>query len=91
MSAETDATWLDGNAIAGLLGEVFAAEMTDVDRGCGSCGQHNAVGAHRLYRSAGAVLRCPACGDIALQITALEDRHVVQMRGSWTLDVGRAG
>jgi hypothetical protein len=90
MSAEADATWLDGNAIAGLLGEVFGAEMTGVDRGCGSCGQHNPVGAHRLYRSAGAVLRCPACGDIALQITVLDGRHVVQMRGSWTLDAGRA-
>jgi hypothetical protein len=89
MSAETDATWLDGNAIAGLLGEVFAAEMTAVDRGCGACGGHSEVGAHRLYRGAGAVLRCPACGDIALRIAVLEDRHVVQMRGSWTLDVGR--
>jgi hypothetical protein len=89
MSAETNAMWLDGNAIAGLLGELFAAEMTGVDRGCGSCGQHNAVGAHRLYRGAGAVLRCPACGDIALQIAVLGDRHVVQMRGSWTLDLLR--
>ena len=91
MSAETDATWLDGNAIAGLLGEVFAAEMTGVDRGCGSCGRHNPVGAHRLYRSAGAVLRCPACGDVALQIAVLGDRHIVHLRGSWTLDVTRAG
>jgi hypothetical protein len=89
MSAESDAVWLDGNAIAGLLGELFAAEMTGVDRGCGACGQHNAVGAHRLYRGAGAVLRCPTCGDIALRMAVLEDRYVVQLRGSWTLDVSR--
>jgi hypothetical protein len=83
-----DALWLDGNAIAGLLEELFATEMTTVDRGCGACGAHSAVGAHRLYRGAGAVLRCPVCGDVALRIAVLPDRHVVQMRGSFTLEVG---
>jgi hypothetical protein len=89
MSAEAEAVWLDGNAIAGLLAEVFGAEMTSVDRGCGSCGAHSAVGAHRLYLGAGAVLRCPVCGDVALRIATLADRHIVQLRGSWTLDVAR--
>ena len=87
---ETRATWLDGNAIAGLLVELFGMEMTAVDRGCGVCGTHSAVGAHRLYRGAGAVLRCPACGDVALRIVTLSDRHVVQLRGSWLLDVPAA-
>jgi hypothetical protein len=82
-----DALWLDGNAIAGLLAEVFATDMTSVDRGCGSCGTHSAVGAHRAYRGAGTVLRCPACGDVGLRIAILGDRHVVQLRGSWTLEV----
>jgi Family of unknown function (DUF6510) len=84
---ETQATWLDGNAIAGLLAELFGADMTAVDRGCGACGTHSMVGAHRLYLGAGAVLRCPACGDVALRIATLPDRHVVQLRGSWVLDV----
>ena len=84
--AETQATWLDGNAIAGLLVELFGTEMTSVDRACASCGEHRAVGAHRLYRSAGLVLRCPACGDIAMRITLGEERHVVTMQGSWTLE-----
>jgi len=92
MAAETEtpATWLDGNAIAGLLAELFGAEMTAVDRGCGACGVHSAVGAHRLYVGAGAVLRCPACGDVALRIATLPDRHIVQLRGSWVLDVPAA-
>jgi hypothetical protein len=81
------ATWLDGNAIAGLLAEMFGSEMTTVDRGCGSCGTHAAVGAHRLYLGAGAVLRCPVCDDLALQVTTLPDRHVVQLRGSWRLEM----
>jgi hypothetical protein len=91
MSAEPDATWLDGNAIAGLLGEMFGREMTTVDRGCGTCGGHSPVGAHRLFRGAGMVLRCPTCGDLALRITVVEDRHVVHLRGTWALDATPAG
>jgi uncharacterized protein DUF6510 len=87
MSSDTDATWLDGNAIAGLLGEMFGREMTMVDRGCATCGRHNPVGAHRLFKGAGMVLRCPACGDLALRITVVEDRHVVHLRGTWTMTV----
>ena len=48
------ALWLDGNALAGLLQELFATELTDAPRSCGSCGAIRAVGAHRLYRGAGA-------------------------------------
>ena len=83
------ARWLDGNALAGLLGEVFGAEMTTMLRGCQSCGTHAAIGAHRVYHGAGPVLRCPACGDVALRIATLPDRHVVRLAGSWTLDLPR--
>jgi predicted RNA-binding Zn-ribbon protein involved in translation (DUF1610 family) len=83
------ALWLDGNGLAGLLVEVFGAEMTTVQRRCQSCGRTNAIGAHRAYAGAGAVLRCPACGDIALRIATLPDRHVVEMRGVWRLEVAR--
>jgi hypothetical protein len=85
---ETTATWLDGNAIAGLLAELFGTDMTTADRGCASCGAHRAIGAHRLYRGAGMVLRCPACGDLAMTIALAEDRPVVTMHGSWTFGLG---
>ena len=81
--------WLDGNGIAGLLVEVFGAEMTTISRRCQSCGQRNAVGAHRAYAGAGTVLRCPVCGDVALIIATLPDRYVVEMRGAWRLEVAR--
>ena len=83
------AAWLDGNGIAGLLSEVFETEMTTVDRGCGTCGGHHAVGAHRAYRGAGAVLRCPQCGDVAARIATLPDRHVVRLAGTWLIEVRR--
>jgi predicted RNA-binding Zn-ribbon protein involved in translation (DUF1610 family) len=88
--AETE-LWLDGNGIAGLLTEVFDSEMTAVDRGCGSCGAHHVVGAHRAYRGAGTVLRCPACGDVAARISSLPDRHVVRLAGTWLIEVPRPG
>ena len=33
-----DELMLDGNAVAGMLGEVFAVEMTTATGTCGNCG-----------------------------------------------------
>ena len=66
---DTDELHTDGNSIAGLLQEVFVAEMTASRRTCQSCGEDHPIGSHRLYGGAGYVLRCPACGDIAASIT----------------------
>jgi hypothetical protein len=82
-----DATCLDGNAIGGLLQELFGTEMTGMPRGCQSCGTVHPVGAHRLYRGAGLVLRCPACGDVALRVVTRPDRHVLHLQGAWQIDV----
>jgi uncharacterized Zn finger protein len=81
------ALWLDGNALAGLLDEVFGAEMTTAMRRCQSCGTQSAIGAHRAYAGAGAVLRCPACGDLAMTIASLRDRRVVHLAGEWMLEL----
>ena len=75
----------DGNAIAGALQEIFVAEMTAVERICQSCGTRSALGAHRAYVTAGTVLRCPACGDIALRMARLPDSHVVELFGTWQI------
>ncbi|HYY74565.1 MAG TPA: DUF6510 family protein [Solirubrobacterales bacterium] len=79
----------DGNAIGGLLQEVFVAEVTAARRVCQSCGEERPIGSHRLYTGAGFVLRCPACGDVAACIATLPDQHVLSLRGTWRLD--RAG
>jgi hypothetical protein len=84
-----EAHWLDGNAVAGLLDAVFETEMTTALRVCGSCGTRSAVGAHRAYRGAGTVLRCPACDDVAMRIAELADRHVVHLSGAWRIETPR--
>jgi hypothetical protein len=66
-----DPLMLDGNAIAGLLQEVFAVEMTTAIGTCNTCGAADRVGAFRVFRGAGIVMRCPHC-DNAL-VTIVED------------------
>jgi predicted RNA-binding Zn-ribbon protein involved in translation (DUF1610 family) len=73
----------DGNAIAGMLEEIFGREMTDTMRTCQSCGRERAIGAHRLYHGAGLVLRCPNCGDVAAVIVAQR----VRLFGTWSEEV----
>ena len=58
-----DKLMLDGNAIAGLLQEVFAADMTRAIGSCATCGAAEPVGASHVYRGAGIVLRCPHCDN----------------------------
>ena len=55
-----DELMLDGNAIAGLLHEVFAVEMCTADGTCGGCVQPAGWGV-QVHRGAGIVLRCPHC------------------------------
>jgi hypothetical protein len=80
---------LDGNGMAGPLDAVFGMEMTTVMRTCASCGAAAPLGAHRAYRGAGLVLRCPACADLAISIVSLPDRHVVQVRGAMRFEMPR--
>ena len=80
------ALWLDGNALAGLLEELFATKLTDAPRSCGSCGAVRAVGAHRLYRGPGLVLRCPVCSETSrwwLRRLPTGTSSISLARGEW--------
>lgn len=77
--------FIDGNGIGGLLGELFAAEPTASERICQSCREQHPAGAHRAYPGAGMVLRCPTCGDLALRVTQVPGRRIVEFRGTWVL------
>jgi hypothetical protein len=73
MNTMTDETHLDGNALGGLLQEVFGREMTDADGCCATCGRVHPLGAMRVYRSAGDVMRCPSCGNVTIVAVVIRE------------------
>ena len=83
-----DALMLDGNAVAGLLQEVFAVEMTTAIGTCGSCGAAEPVGAIHVFRGAGIVLRCPHCDNALVKIVRDGTRVWMGFQGIRTLEIG---
>jgi Zn finger protein HypA/HybF involved in hydrogenase expression len=78
---------LDGNAVAGLLQEVFAVETTTAIVTCATCGEAEAVGATHVFRGAGIVVCCPHC-DNALMKIVRDDTHLwIGLQGIRTLEV----
>jgi hypothetical protein len=82
-----DATMLDGNAIAGLLQEVFAVEMTTAIATCNGCGAQEPIGAVRVYRGAGTVLRCAHCDNVLAKIVEAQPRIWIEMQGMRSLEL----
>ena len=74
---------LDGNAIGGLLREIFALEMTAAESTCAGCGAVNAVGRVEVYVHApGTVVRCPGCGGVLMKIVRGKGRYWVDLTGT---------
>jgi hypothetical protein len=72
---------LDGNAIAGLLLDVFGAEMTTATGTCASCGATGYVAELEVYLQApGTVARCPSCQSVLMVL--------VSVRGITCVDLG---
>jgi hypothetical protein len=85
---ETADLKLDGNALGGLLGEVFAAEMTLARSTCGCCGAVREVGALAVYIQApGAVARCPGCDAVLLRLVRAEGRLWLDLQGVSCLEM----
>lgn len=74
---------LDGNALAGVLHEIFALEMTASPTECAHCGQEHELGALLAFtQSPGAVLRCPTCEGVMLRIVETPDAIYLDARGA---------
>ncbi len=73
---------LDGNAIGGLLREVFAMEMTAARGTCAACGAVNEVGRVHVYVHApGTVVRCPDCEQVLMRVVRGNGRYWVDLTG----------
>ena len=81
---------LDGNAVAGMLHEIFGLEMTASPTECAHCGAVNDVGALWAFTQApGAVLRCPACENVVLRIVETPQAIYLDARGAAYLRLER--
>ncbi len=85
---QDDAMPLDGNAMGGLLQEMFAPEMTAAEITCAGCGTVAAVGAVSVYGvGMGAIFRCAHCDTAMLRLTHTGAGLVLDMRGAQRLVV----
>jgi hypothetical protein len=73
---------LDGNAIGGLLTEVFAAEMTSAEATCAACGVVRPLADTLVYlRGPGTVIRCRRCTSVLIVICRVRGRNCVDLSG----------
>lgn len=78
---------LDGNAIGGLLREIFTMEMTSASSTCAGCGKVHAIGQVDVYMNApGAVVRCPSCEQVLMRIVHNRGRYWLDLSGTRCLE-----
>ena len=91
MTTQIEEARLDGNAIGGLLREIFAVEMTAAVGTCAYCGAVNEVGRVQVYaRAPGTVVRCPECEQVLMRIVRGRGRYWVDMTGVRCLELSEA-
>ena len=78
---------LDGNAIGGLMLEIFGVEMTLATTVCGSCGATRPLAELHVYHAAGTVVRCSSCGGVMLRVTRSASRVWIDLRGTASLEI----
>jgi NAD-dependent SIR2 family protein deacetylase len=86
MSLQTD--YLDGNAAAGELSEIFAMDVTAAEGRCAHCGATKRFAeAHVYMHGPGLVARCAACEQVLLRIVTLDQRVLLDVRGLTYLSI----
>ena len=80
-------TALDGNAIGGLLLEVFGTDLTDAEATCATCGAVGPVAETVVYLGGpGTVVRCHTCSSVLMVISQVRGISCVDLRGLDALD-----
>jgi hypothetical protein len=78
---------LDGNAIAGVLHDVFGAEMTTATGVCAHCGAVAQVAECVVYVQApGTVVRCRSCSGLLMVLVVLRGIVCVDLQGVESLE-----
>jgi hypothetical protein len=80
---------LDGNAIGGLLYEIFGREMTTARAVCSHCGARNPLAECEVYLGGpGIVVRCHVCHGVALVLVEVREMVCVDLSGLSELELG---
>lgn len=75
--------YVDGNALAGPLSEIFVVDLTAAVGRCVNCGLVGPVATLRLYqRAPGQVARCPRCGEVILRLVRGPHTAWLDLRGT---------
>ena len=73
---------LDGNAIGGMLHEVFGREMTMAQAECARCGARGPLAECEVYLGGpGVVVRCHVCHHIVMVLVERREMICVDLRG----------
>ncbi len=79
---------LDGNAVGGILRDVFTHEMTAALATCAGCGTTGPIGALLEYgHGMGTVLRCPTCDTSVLRIVRTPGLFRLDLSGTLLLTI----
>jgi len=79
---------LDGNAIGGLLLEIFGSDMTSAEATCATCGAVRPVADTMVYlRGPGTVVRCCNCASVLIVVTRVRGLSCVDLSGIAALEV----
>src|ERR1700745_1305974 len=81
MNSDTD-DYLDGNAAAGELSNIFAMDVTAAQGQCAHCGAIKRFAeAHIYMQGPGIVARCPVCQHVLLRFVNARERVFLELRG----------
>ena len=79
---------LDGNAVGGLLLELFGVELTAAPCVCGACGAREEIARLDVYVDCpGVVIRCRHCAQVMITIVRGPERTRVDLRGTSMMEL----
>jgi hypothetical protein len=79
---------LDGNAIGGMLYQVFGGEMTMAQAVCGHCGARGPLAECEVYLGGpGVVVRCRVCHTIVMVFVEVREMVCVDLSGLSELEL----
>jgi hypothetical protein len=81
MNLDTD-NYLDGNAAAGELSNIFTMDVTAAKGQCAHCGAMKRFAEAHLYmQGPGLVARCCVCEHVLLRLVNVRERVFLDLRG----------